>query len=188
MVDTLTRKGGSGCFPDEAETDAEADAEASASASASAEADASADSFRGSFSPSRVVSNSSPSVTKTSSSHHPVSLSVRALCQLTSTLLLALLTALRTAVATARTARSLPMEYDPTRNNVLGSRFNSFFAIVPIVAKTSLWSGKRQRGSQYVVSKYNSPTGPFFFINSCRCLSSLTHRAARKSPVCNAVT
>ena len=119
MGDTRTRNGGAGVAGDAALPDAEAVARSAASATA----------------------RSSSSHRKRFSSHQPVSLSVRARCHPTPT-------RLRTAFATAFTARSLPMEYEPTRNSVRGSLRSSLRAISAIAAHARLRSGKRQRGSQ----------------------------------------
>ena len=119
MGDTRTRNGGAGVAGDAALPDAEAVARSEASATA----------------------RSSSSHRKRFSSHQPVSLSVRARCHPTPT-------RLRTAFATAFTARSLPMEYEPTRNSVRGSLRSSLRAISAIAAHARLRSGKRQRGSQ----------------------------------------
>ena len=118
--------------------------------------------------------------TNRSSSHHPHSLNVFALRSPTSARDPA-------ALATAATAFSFPMLYDPTRNSVRGSRRSSSLTISPSVSQTSSCVGNAHRGSQYVVSNSSSPIAPSAAMRSCSAGSSRTRSAARKSPVCSAV-
>ena len=126
------------------------------------------------------IAYSSSSHTNRESSHQPDNLSVRALCHPTPARELA-------ALATAATARSLPIWYDPTRKRVLGSLASSLRVISPIAAHTSSWSGNFHCGAQYVVSNRSSSILPCVRMSRWSAGSSRTRRAARKSPVCSTI-